>query len=240
MTKTFVQTVSDVLRQNTILSGNDADITAFTDLQHQATLQLAKTSVQTILNQLVSESLIPYERVDGTITFIDGTRVYNLPADFIRFVGNNGNKPFMLQLDSSGNSENRYLYEYPGGINRLESIIPQYREQAGTPWYWYMVGGATEQVGFYQVPDSSVDTLNVRFSYEKEVMVNTEADALPFTRVSQEIAFTDLASRYFSIINSGQPIARIEQDPAFGTAKATLISLINHKPPSGRYGYRYK
>lgn len=239
MTKTYVQTLSDVLRQNTMLSGNDSDITAFSDTQHQAAIQLAKIAIQSSLNQLVSESLIPFERTDGTITFVTDQRVYALPSDFMRFIGNKQSKPFMLQLDASEDSDNRYLYEYPGGLSKLEAVIPQYREDGGTPWYWYMIGGSALEVGFFHVPDLTMSGLKVRFAYEKEVMVNAEADLLPFTRVSQEIAFTDLASRYFAVIHSGAPIATVSQDPAYVAAKSTLIALMNHKPPSGKYGHIY-
>ncbi len=237
MAKTFVQTISDVLRQNTILSGDDADIVTFTDVQHKATILLAKTAVQSTLNQLVADRLLPFERTDGTIVFINNQRIYSLPADFIRFADS---KPYMLQLDALGVSENRYLYEYPGGLGSLGAQIPQYREQQGTPWSWYYSDSTTEQVGFYQFPDTTAAGTQVRFSYEKEVMVNVEADTLPLSRVSMEIAFTDMASRWFRIINSGKDVGLIGRDPAYMAAKSTLIELLRFKNPVGRYGYKYQ
>lgn len=234
---TFISVVSDVLRQNGILSGNDSDVTAFTDTQHQASIQLAITSVQSVLNQLTSETLIPYERADGTITFASGTRTYALPSDFVRFANA---KPFMLQLDSNDNSDGRLLYEYPGGVEALSNTILDYREQSGTPINWYMTGGSTEQVGFWQVPDTTVDTLKVRFEYEKEVMVTVAADTLPFTIASQDIAFTDMASRYFFILRQNVPISSVYQDAAFNTSKATLARLIESKNPNKKYGHSYR
>jgi len=111
---TFLDGVNRVLRENTILAGDDADLTSFSDTQHKATMELAKISIQSTLTALVAEKMIPYEITDGNITYVTGQRTYSLPDDFIRFADED---PFLLELSGSV-SANIYVPKYPGGEER--------------------------------------------------------------------------------------------------------------------------
>lgn len=233
---TFLDVVNRVLRTNTIIGADDDDLTTFDDTQHVATLQLCIISIQSTLTELVSDRIIPYEEADGTITLVTDQRVYNLPADFIRFKGEN---PFLLKLDASSNSENTTVNIYGGGEERLRRQILDYREQSGEPFYFYEIQNATKQIGLFHVPDSSVNGTEYRFPYEKSVYVSVASDAMPFTNQQESDSFSDMAARRFQFLFTNQPVEGLERDSVYAAAKTNLMNLLRRTNPVTKYGYRY-
>jgi len=233
---TFLDTVNRVLRTTAVIGADDDDLTSFDGTQHVATLQIAKIAVQSTLTELVSDRILPYEESDGTITAVDGTRVYALPADFVRF---KGEKPFLLKLDSNSNSENTTINMYPGGEERLRRDILDYREQPGDSKWFYLIQSATKQIGFYQVPDSSIDNVTYRFPYEKSVYVTVAADTMPFTTQQESDSFADMAARRFQFLFTSQPIEGLEFDTVYNAGKVNLINLLRRTNPVSSYGYNY-
>lgn len=233
---TFLDVVNRVLRINTVIGADDDDLTSFDDTQHVATLQIAKIAIQSTLTELTTDRIIPYEEADGTITALVGQRVYALPADFIRF---KGEKPFLLKLDGSSNSQNTVVMEYPGGEEKLRREVLDYREQPGDSRWFYQVMSATKQIGLYQVPDSSINNVVYRFPYEKSVYVTVAADTMPFTTEQESDAFSDMAARRFQFMFTNQPIEGLERDSVYAAGKNNLMNLLRRTNPTSAYGYRY-
>ena len=233
---TFLDAVNRVLRINTVLSGDDDDISTFEDIQHRATLNLAQIAIQTTLSELTSSNLIPYEDTEGTITYVNGQRLYTLPSDFVRMVDQN---PFLLVLDGSGNSANTTVQLYRGGEEALRRNILDYKTQSGSPLYFYFADGSTKQIGLFHVPDSSVAGTQVSFPYQKDVMVTVAADTLPFHTTAEDNAFIDMCARYFQFLFTNQPTENLEHDTIYRRAKATLINLMKPVKPNNKYGYHY-
>ena len=233
----FLSVVNRVLRINTIIGADDDDLTTFDDTQHVATLQIAKIAIQSTLTELTTDRIIPYEEADGTITVADGTRVYSLPSDFIRFRGEN---PFLLKLDGSSNSENITVNHYPGGEETLRRTVLDYREQSGEPTWFYPIQSSTKQIGLYQVPNASVDGVTYRFPYEKSVYVTLAADTMPFTTQQESDAFSDMAARRFQFMFTSQPIEGLEKDTVYLSGKNNLMNLLRQTNPISRYGYTYR
>lgn len=233
---TFLDVVNRVLRSNGIIGGDDDDLTSFSEVQHVATLEIAKIAIQSTLSELTSDRIIPHEEVDGTITVVDGQRVYALPTDFVRF---KGEKPFLLKLDGSSNSENITVCEYPGGEETLRRTILDYREQPGEPRWFYLIMSSVKQIGLYQVPDASVNNVVYRFPYEKDVYVSAYTDVLPFTTDQEAHAFADMAARRFQFLFTNQPLEGLRMDVVYNTGKSTLANLLRRTNPASSYGYRY-
>ena len=233
---TFLDGVNRVLLINGVIAGDDDNLTSFSDNQHKETMNLAKIAIQSCLTYLISERLIPYEETSGEISTTASTRVYSLPADFIRFVGKN---PFLLELSGSGGtSQNRTVNMYPGGEERLRRQVLDYKDQTGTPNWFYFVDDTTKKIGLYQVPNTTGTYYG--FQYEKDVSVTSEADTLPFHNTQEDYAFLDMAARYFYYLFSKQPIAEIFIDPIFKMANTSLVHLMTGAYPSGKYGYTYQ
>ena len=223
---TFLEAVNRVLRTTGIIKGDDDNISTFTDVQHNATLNLAQIAIQNELNSLVSDVLIPYERATGTITTVAGTRVYDLSSSFVRFWGT----PLLLN-----SVDTRQIYEYDE--DRLRQEVWNYKTVQASPFYWYFVGGATQQIGFYPVPDS-VETWD--YEYETTVGLTQAADVLPFQTEQQAQVFCTLAARNFKILFEEQPDKTLTTDSIYQTQKSVLYSLIAGTNAPRYYGTAYR
>lgn len=229
----FLASVNRVLRIGGIIRGDTDPITTFSDLQHGATVNLAQISIQDELNELTSDTLIPYEKKStGSIVTVAGTRSYNLASDFIRFFGK------AMLYDSATNFE---MFQYPGGEDALKVSIFNYKTQQSTPIYFYM-GGNTElttvkQISFYPVPQGAV---TYAYDYEGDVSVTNATDVLPFQNEQEAQAFCRLASRRFKMVYEGMDPALIAQDPEHMKAKAVLADLIVGKNPPRYYAPIYR
>lgn len=233
---TFLDGVNRVLRNNTIIAHDDDDLTTFSDVQHKSSSYLARQAIQDTITELSADKLLPLEEATATITLATSTRVYSLASDFVRFQGEN---PFFLELDGSGNSANRVVNEYPGGRDRLRRTVLDYKTQEGTPNWFYHPQSSTKQVAFYHVPDSSQNGIELEYEYEKSVYPTSEADTLPFVSDQESHAFLSMASRRFQFLFAKQPMEDLEKDALYRSAKASLLNLTKDGYPNSRYGYDY-
>ena len=233
---TFLDGVNRVLRQNAIITGDDDNITTFADLQHRASVQLAQIAIQSTITELSSDKCLPVEETDATITMVQGQRTYDLASDFVRFIEE---KPFFLELDASGDSENRVMTMYPGGEAELKRNILDYREQQGTPTWFYNMKASTKSIGVFHIPDANYDGTDFRYTYEKSIYPTVAADTLPFTTVQEDHAFLDMASRRFQFMFTKQPMEGLEQDIIYKTARTGLLNLLRQNYPTTEYGYSY-
>jgi hypothetical protein len=235
-TRSFLYGVNRVLRQNSIITGDDDDISSFTDLQHKASTQLAMIAIQSTITELSSDKCLPIEEVDATITMVQSQRTYDLASDFVRFIEE---KPFLLELDGSGNSANRVMQMYPGGEAQLKREILDYREQEGTPSYFYNMKASTKSIGVFHIPDANYNGVDFQYTYEKSVYPVIEVDNLPFITRQEVDTFIDMASRRFQFIFTKQPMEGLEQDIIYKGARTSLLNILRQNYPTTEYGYSY-
>lgn len=215
----FLDAVNRLFVANGIIRGDTDPITSFSSLQHGASIGIAKVAIQDELNELVSDSMIPYEKkTTGSITTVAGTRSYALSADFIRFFG----EPPLLYCSS----DNVEVFEYPGGENALRLSDFQYKTTQSNPFYWYFEAGTTKKISFYPVPQ---EAKTYTYDYEGDVSVTNSTDTMPFVTESEAQAFCRLASRRFKLLFEGMDPALIAVDPEHMKAKATLFNLLGGK-----------
>lgn len=224
----FLDAVNRTLRSAGILRGDDDLITTFSDVQHNATMNLAILAVQSELADLVSDRLIPYEKTSSTIATINGTRTYALASDFVRFFGSH---PFFYN-----SADNVAIYELRGGVDELRHEVLDYQTQTGTPSGWYWEDATTKKVGFYPVP-TEAETLS--YDYEKDVSVSAASDTLPFHTEIEAQAFVDMVVPLFKLLLTRQDTAALANNASHNNAKARLANLVRPTNPSTRYGSRY-
>lgn len=225
----FLAGVNRVLQSTGWLRGDTDAVTSFSDLQHGSTVATAQLAIQDELNELISDTLLPYEKTTtGSITTSASTRSYSLPSDFIRFFGT------AMLYESTSNLE---LFEYPGGEDKLRRDIFNYRTNIGNPYCWYFELGQTKKISFFNVPQ---EAKTYTFDYEASVAVTNTTDTLPFITEAEAQAFIRLASRRFQIITNGDDLSKLAADPERMAAKATLASLIAGKNPPRGWAPRYQ
>ena len=228
---TFIDGVNRLLRNATIIRGDDDAITTFSDTQHSADIQLAQIAIQSELTELVSDQLLPYEKTSSTITLLTSTRAYALQSDFIRFYGKHPSF-----YDST---DKRRIYAYKGGDDRLRDIDYDYKTTTGTPSYWYWEDATTKQVAFYNVPDSNYNNRSLSYDYEKSVMVSNSSDTLPFHNNEEYYTFIDSAHRRFEFLRARTHAVELLRDPTYTNARSRLANLLRPFNPNTSYGKRY-
>lgn len=225
----FLDAVNRLLVANGIIRGDTDEVSSFSDLQHGATVKIAKVAIQDELTELVSDTLLPSERdATGSITTVIGTRSYALPDNFIRFFGT------AVLLDGSNNVN---LYEFPGGELRLREIHPDYMTAQSEPIHWYFDITTSKKIAFWYVP-STVKTYT--FSYEADPSVENAVDLLPFHNDMESHAFCRIASRRFKYLYEGMDPALLAGDPEYTRARATLAGLMVGKNPPKRWAPVYR
>lgn len=210
---------------------DDDDIASFSNTQHAGNISLCRQAIQHTLNDLVADEFLFDEETDANITTVASTRTYSLASDFVQFAG----KPLLYRLTgASGTDAENFISEFPGGEDSLKVQIYQYTSQTGTAQWYYFTDD--QEIGLYPIPDSA-ETL--RYTYEKNVMVESESDSLPFDSDQKGYAFTDMAARVFGFLFTRAPLEGINNDVIYNRAKGALLSLNKKKDPIKKYGYRY-
>lgn len=227
---TFLEAVNRLLRINTVIKGDDDDVTTFSDTQHAADLSLAQIAIQDELTEIVSERMIPYEHTTDTIALVNGTRSYALNSNFIRFFG------LPSFYDSTTNIR---LYEHPGGEEKLMHQDYHYKTNTGTPVTWYWDNTTTKKVAFYNIPDASYDGRSISYDYEKSVLVSVVSDTMPFHNNEEAYSFVSMAARRFRFMIDQRDLGLLTEDKTYNNAKSRLYALIKHGDPVGRYGKSY-
>lgn len=224
---TFLNAVNRVLRTNGIIKGDDDNITTFSDVQHNATLNLAIIAIQDELVEATADKMIPLEQETGTLATSAGVRTYALASDFVQFYGT------PLLYDG-----NKQLFEYPGGEDALRLCIFNYKTVQGEPDSWYFTGAASRKIGLYQVP---LTDKSYTYEYERSVYVEASTDEIPFHTVEQAHTFCAMCSRRFKFLfeNAANVELVLMQDAAYQTAKSRLARLIKGRNPYGTYGADY-
>jgi len=226
---TLITAIGRLMENQGIIRGDTDSPTTLSDLQHGATIRLARNAVQDELNELISDSLIPSEHAGtGSIVTVSGTRSYSLPSDFIRMFGRG------YLMDSTNNN---WISEYPGGEIKLQAVYNNYKTQQSDPISWYFDLTTTKKIAFWPVPQSAK---TYTFDYERDVSVTDAGDTLPFHNESEAQAFCRLAGRRFKFMYEGMDLALLSVDPEHLKAKATLFNLIRGTNPPTRYAPVYR
>jgi hypothetical protein len=222
------------LRTCAVIRGDTDTVTSFSETQHNASLNLAIVATQNELVRLISDRLIPSERLtSGTITTVANQRTYSLASDFTRFYGT----PHLTNQSSSVQ-----VYEYPGGLEKLQTDIYTYATDTGQVNNWYWEPTSTKKLGFFQVPSSSGEIW--AYEYEGSVLIDDASDFLPFHNDEENFMFIEMAARRFKFMfedvkNELDIQAVLEKDTTYRSSKAALMNLIKGVKPSRSYSNFY-
>jgi hypothetical protein len=233
---TFLEAVVRIMRLNGHIRGDTDAPTSFADTAHNSTIQIAQLAIQDELTNLSADRSIPYEKSSTSVTLATGTRTYTLPGDFIGFFG------VAHFYDAT---DNRQIFEFPGGLENIQLIDYQYATNTGTPMNWYWEPSSTKKVGFYQVPNSTYSGRVLTYDYETSILVTAASDTMPFHNAEEGNSFCAMAGRRFKYlfedVKDTQDIQNIlDNDLSYRTSKGTLLRLISGKNPPGRYAPMYR
>jgi len=232
---TFLEAVNEIFRRNGILRGDTDAITSFSDVAHNASIQIAILSLQDEIADLISDRLIDNEKASSSITLVSGQRTYSLASNFVRFYGVAN---FYLS------DQNRRVFEYPGGQEKLLLEIYDYQTQTGQMNWWYWEPTTSKKVGVFQVPTAAEDGQVWTYDYQKTVQVTIASDDLPLHSDDENRALVSMATRRFKYLfedtqNAADIQAILEKDRGYNNAKVRLMNLIRPTKPKDWYGAVY-
>jgi hypothetical protein len=228
---TFLDAVNRILRIQGFIRGDTDVLTSFSDTNHNATSNICQIAIQSEIQDLMSNSLLSYERATGTITLLTSTRTYSLANDFVRFYGD---PPFIYDA-----TQNYQIWEYRGGEDQLRKEILTYKTDLGAPNWYYDPNLTVWSVGFYPVPDASVNNRVLSYEYEKTITPGIATDLMPFQTPDETYAFCDAAARRFKYLYEGKNDIPVSQDPVWKESMSRLMAMMRGKNPSKRYGRDY-
>ena len=241
----FLTGVNRLLRIEGILSGDDDNITAFTDDQYSNMVNLAKLAIQYELNDILSDKEVPYEEATGYITLVSSTREYTLASDFVRMSDTDW---FLEKVDaatSTGVANGVRIYPWKGGEENLRKNYYQYRTAEGDPNYCYFSGGTSKKLGFFHVPNSNANGDIYRYEYQKNVTVSVETNTIPLINEQAAEAFIAAAGVRFRWLRVDPKERRllwpdgIDQDRDLQSARALVFEYVRNDNPSTKYGRQY-
>lgn len=241
----FLEGVNIVLREGGIIAGDDDEVSAFTDTQHENHVNLAKRAIKRELNDLLSDKNMPFEEAEGYLTMVSGQRAYALESDFIRF---SDAPAFMLEVESASAtaaSKNRKIYHYIGDEQKIRKELMDYRDILGEPQYFYAINAETHQVGMYPVPNASENGEVYRYWYQKSLTVTTETDNIPVINEQAAESFIEGCTVHFNYLRM-TPQERqvlypqgVQFDPDLQQARAKTLEFVRKTAPIPKYGRKY-
>lgn len=235
---TLLECINRILRSEAIIRGDTDTVSSLTQTQHSASMNLSIVAIQNEIVDLIATKMIPKERkTTGSISLVTQTRTYSLASDFTSFWGT----PHFYRA-----AENRQIYEYPGGLEKIQTDIYNYETQYGQPNWWYWEPGQTtyKQVGLFQVPSSAENGNAWTYDYNASVLVSSAGDNLPFHNDEEAYLFTQLAARRFKFMwsdtdNKADVQAILNQDTSYRTARANLFAILKGRGAKTTYGNIY-
>ena len=232
----YLGAVTRLMQLNGHIRGDTDPPSSFSDTAHNSTMVIAQLAIQDELTSLAAERLIPYERASTSIGLTTGTRTYTLPSDFVSFYGH-------AHLYDA--TDNRLIFEFPGGEEDLQLTDYKYQTTQGTPNYWYFVPGPTKTIGLYQVPNSNYNGRTLTYDYEASILITAETNTVPFHNTDECNTFCLIASRRFKFMyedveRKADIQSILDQDVSYRTGRATLMRLIKGQNPPGRWKPVYR
>ena len=189
MAVTLLQGVNAVLKQLGYIKGNTGELLTLTDAQRQTTIDQTVQAWNRLLIEIYQASNKPLtsELVEDTITLVDGTRAYSLPADLLQL-------RYPLVDQTSGVQ----IYEYNGGYDQLFKDQPQPANFTGQSSF-ATIRQTDGLLYLNAVPTSQEDGDVYTFQYDKDITMSLAADTFPFADAVFEVlisACAELVARY--------------------------------------------
>ena len=189
MAKTLLQAVNAVLKRVGQIQGTAEELTTFvaTDRQHRVDyiLQLFQLGVDGLLDEYPAAGGI----AQGTLTLVQGTVTYNPETDFIRFIREEGRIQAMRDA-----TNNRFLYPFPGGLQAMRDYKVAESGAQGQPFYFVL--NESRAIELDRPPDSASAGQAFKYTYHKEVALDSITDTFPFPDMAVRALESGVAEIY--------------------------------------------
>lgn len=169
MAKTLLNSVNEILKRVSVISGDAGALTSLADSPRQVAIDIAVQVVNEGIDDLyaVTDIAHPNEQAESTMTLVTSTRAYTLASDLIQ-----------LRYPMIDKTNNQYIGEYPGGYNALLIADPE-QDDTGLPMY----GAFRPTDGKFYLDRAPTSVENGRvytYQYDKNLALSILTDTVPF------------------------------------------------------------
>lgn len=176
MAVTLLQLVQRVNRK----VGLDPTITSFSnDDESNDVVQDIVEAYEDLVMALPPEC--PYLNASGSISAVDGTRLYALASD--------AQSPDLYEWSFENETENDAPLTFVTK-DYVQALDPRYDEVEGKPKYIYLEG--SNQVGIYPIPDASY---TIKYQYGKSITTRLSATTDTFILPDRWMRYPELMAR---------------------------------------------
>jgi len=167
----LLDVVNQTMRRARLINSTDDVLTTLTDAALQVDVDDTVDAINDTLRVLYSIcDLMPYETSQGSITLVDGTREYALPAGLVTITS----QSFMNQTDGIS------LVPYKGGYGQMFEDQVQPANYTGQPSRW-VINPQNNMIRLDTVPQAAEAGDQYDFLYSKAIRKTLAADTFPFS-----------------------------------------------------------
>lgn len=209
MAKTLLNAVNDVLKRVNIIKGESGILTSLADSPRQTYIDVAVMIVNETVDDLYSVTNTGRQgEVDETSITLTSDREYDLPADLVEL-------RFPLHDETNG----LYIYEYPGGWERMRAQDSNPNNQTGTPSY-AAINELTNKLRLDRAPSGDNIGRIYKMLYDKDTALVNAADLFPFVDAVYRALIPAFVQRWKA--EQQNSFSQELYDKAMGTAQRLL------------------
>ena len=169
MAKTFLQAVQQTLTRVNVATSTSV-VGSFTVPGKQPFIDLAKQVWNELIDELFATqgNMKPLQAAETIVTLVADQRAYQLASDVVQL-------EFPLRDETNGT----YIYEYPGGYERMIEVQAQPENHTGIPSY----AAFNPTTGFLYLntfPTATEAGRVYNYLYWKDTVLEDEDDEVPF------------------------------------------------------------
>lgn len=169
MAKTLLDSVNEILKRTSIITGDAGALTTLTDSARQPSIDMAVQVINEAIEELysISDVPLPNEQAEATLTLVTGTRAYALGAGFLQ-----------IRWPMIDKTNNQYIWDYPGGYNAILLEDPE-QDSTGLP-HWGTIRPTDGMLHLDRSPTAADNGKIYTYQYDKLLAITTAAATVPF------------------------------------------------------------
>ncbi len=169
MAYSFLNAINASLKEASLIKGADGELTTFVDSARQVDIDIMIKAWNDSIDALAGIGIMVGETSTSTITLVEDTREYSLPADFEAMAG-----------DPTDSTNTNQLTEFPGGYIGMWNAQLDPDDFQGRPQHW-AINPTTEKLRIDSDPTSGEAGEVYTFIYEKRINLSAVGDTFPFS-----------------------------------------------------------
>lgn len=167
--KTLLNAVNEIFRRVGLIAGDAGLLTSLTDSARQVSVDQAVQAINEVIDELYSttNTALPNEQAESTITLATGTRAYSLATDLSQ-----------LRWPLRDKTNSQFIIPFPGGYDALLNLDIE-QDDTGLPHYG-AIRPTDGKLHLDRAPTSTDNGKVYTYQYDKNTALSLLTDTVPF------------------------------------------------------------